>query len=369
MDLVRSEVRSLAPYVAGKAPQPRKGRTLKLASNENLVIDNSDVNRFLVKVLRSSLAYYPDSHQHDLKEAISAFLLRYHYEVSPDQIVLGDGSGETIQMVMEALVAPGEGVCIPEKSFSLYRSRALLAGATVVEVKRREDFSIDLESLLAYSKREHPKMVVFANPDNPTSTWHPLEEIERFLAQLPEDVVVLLDEAYIHFADWNRTALSLVKRYPNLMVMHTLSKAFGLAALRVGYVVCHPLLAREIEKIRLPFNLGLLPQKGATYRLQHPERVWKSVAIIQRERERLSSFLAGEGFWVLPAGGNFVFCDFGTGYERMLHYLEENGITVRSLRSFGFEPNHVRITVGGPSQMAYFRQVFSRAVRLAQGAK
>lgn len=357
--LLRPEVLSLAPYVAGKTPAKRKGRTLKLASNENLVIDNREVHRYLKRVLQSpsSLAYYPDSHQHRLKEALVQFLSQSGFAISEDQVVFGDGSGESIQMVMNCCLSPGDMVVIPEKSFSLYKTRALLAGARVIETPRK-DFAVDLDALIEVASHSRPKLVVFSNPDNPTSTTHSLRSIERFLSSLPEETLVLLDEAYMHFFDWKQSALSLLSRYPNLIVMHTLSKAFGLAALRVGYTISHRELALQMEKTRLPFNLGLLPQQGAFYRLSHPEAVWKSVSIIQREREKLVAFLREQGLFVLPAGGNFVFCDFGPSYLSLLEGLESHGITVRSLGSFGFEPHFVRITVASPKDMTYFKRVF-----------
>ncbi len=363
ISLIRPEVRSLAGYVAGKSPAGSHKRRIKLASNENLVIDNTDVQRYLKKVLSSiSLVYYPDSHQSRLREAVVNFLEGEGFCISSDQIVFGDGSGESLQMVMMTLINPGDTVVIPEQSFSLYRTRAVLAGARIVEVKRK-NFWVDLDALRETAIQTRAKLVVFSNPDNPTSTTHGLEALEEFLQGLPQDVVVLLDEAYIHFADWRESGLGLCSRYPNLIVMHTLSKAFGLAALRVGFTVSHPALAEQMEKIRLPFNLGLLAQEGAWYRLSHPRPIWKSVQIIREQREALRNFLEAEGCQPLPAGGNFVFCDFGPEYKRILQHLEDHGITVRSLGSFGYEPRFVRITVGGSQDMAYFRKVFLEAVR------
>ncbi|MCX7883099.1 MAG: aminotransferase class I/II-fold pyridoxal phosphate-dependent enzyme [Brevinematales bacterium] len=355
--LVRPEVQALEPYVAGKVPPLCHGKTLKLASNENLAIDNQDVNRYLRKVLHHSLVYYPDAHHTKLKKALSTFLKESGFEVSSEHIVFGDGSGESLQIIMMACLSPGERVIIPENSFSLYKTRALLAGAKVVEVPRK-DFWVDLAALEEVVCQSKAKLVVFANPDNPTSTTYSLAAIEGFLSRLPQDTLVLLDEAYIHFAEWKESALSLLSRYPNLIVMHTLSKAFGLAALRVGYTISHPEMAVQMEKIRLPFNLGLLPQEGAWYRLTHPSPVWKSVSVIQKEREKLFTFLHQEGLSPLPAGGNFVFCDFGEAYQQLIKGLESHGITVRSLGSFGFHPRFVRITVGSSQDMAYFRQVF-----------
>jgi len=357
---VRPEVVSLPAYVAGKTPHPGKGKTLKLASNENLVINNRDVNRYLSRVLTRSLAYYPDSHHHRLKEALLGFLHHEGFSFTADQIVFGDGSGESIQMVMSSCVSPGEVVLIPTQSFSLYKSRALLAGARVIEIPRK-DFWVDLDALIQASHEHRAKMIVFSNPDNPTSTTFSRERLETFLRQVPPTCLVLLDEAYIHFAEWKETALSLLPTYPNLIVMHTLSKAFGLAALRVGYTICHPELALQMEKIRLPFNLGLLPQEGAWYRLTHPSPVWQSVTTIQKERQKLFAFLTREELHPLPPGGNFLFCDFGPEADHLIKTLETHGITVRSLGSFGFDPRFVRITVASPGDMAYFREVFRSA--------
>ncbi|URA11157.1 pyridoxal phosphate-dependent aminotransferase [Thermospira aquatica] len=365
VSLIRPEVKSLAGYVAGKAPSGSYKRRIKLASNENLVINNSDVQRHIKRILSSpSLEYYPDSHQTRLREAVISFLEREGFSISPEQIVFGDGSGESLQMVMMAFVNPGDTVVIPEQSFSLYRTRAILAGARVVEV-RRKNLWVDLDALKETAIQTRAKLVVFSNPDNPTSTTHGGDDLERFLRGIPPDVLVLLDEAYIHFANWRESGLHFVTRYPNLIIMHTLSKAFGLAALRVGFTVSHPILAEQMEKIRLPFNLGLLAQEGAWYRLTHPNRIWESVEIICRERKALIDFLEKEGRHPLPAGGNFVFCDFGPEYKRIVEYLENHGITVRSLGSFGYDPRFVRITVGGPRDMTYFKKIFLLAVREA----
>ncbi|MFN3660489.1 MAG: pyridoxal phosphate-dependent aminotransferase, partial [Brevinematales bacterium] len=286
------------------------------------------------------------------------FLSQSGFIIAEDQIVFGDGSGESIQMVMNCCLSSQDTVVIPEKSFSLYKTRALLGGARIIEVPRKKDFTVDLEALREAVFHSRAKLVVFSNPDNPTSTTHPLSSIEYFLSSLPEDTLVLLDEAYIHFFDWKQSALSFLSHYPNLIVMHTLSKAFGLAALRVGYTISHREIAREMEKTRLPFNLGLLPQEGAIYRLSHPEPMWKSVMIIQKEREKLVAFFKKHNILVLPAGGNFVFCDLGTSYLSLLQGLESHGITVRSLSSFGFEPHFVRITIASGKDMNYFKRMF-----------
>lgn len=358
---VRSEVLVLDAYVAGKSPAPRHGRRVKLASNENLAIDGRDVVRYLRQALGTPLCFYPDVHQREVKEAAVDFFREWGCVLSPEQVVFGDGSGESLDQVMGTFIGYGDGVVIPEKSFSLYRTRALLQGAKVIEVARR-DFWVDLDALAESTRQHKAKMIIFSNPDNPTSTAYPLPEIERFLSLLPRDVLVLLDEAYVHFASWGKSCVQLLEHYPNLIVMQTLSKAFGLAALRVGFTVSHPALASQIEKIRLPFNLGFLAQKGAAYRLTHPKPMWKSVKIIQRQRKELITFLEQRGFSPLVAEGNFVFCDFGTKYEKILSFLESRGITVRSLKSFGFEARHVRITVGNSWDMSYFRKVFTRAL-------
>jgi histidinol-phosphate aminotransferase len=352
---IRAEIRGLKNYVAGEMPLKSKvDKQIKLASNENLFGSSPRALAAIEEEIKKGLSIYPDSKMKALKNGVSDYWIKRNTRIYPENLIFGDSSGEVLNMLLAAFLKDGDSIVIPEKSFSLYSLLAIPKGAKVIEAAR-DDFQVSINALIqAVKKEKNVKMVILSNPDNPTSTFLFPDEIEKLLKNVPEETVVLVDEAYIDFAGKENSSIKWLQNFPNLILIYTFSKAYGLAGLRVGYAVMVPELASQIEKIRLPFNLGTLQQKGAIAALEDEEFVENVVEQIHIGRNYLERELRNLGIWQLPSAGNFIFADFGEKHALIRNFLEENGISVRTLSSFGYPENYVRITIGRKEDNEYF---------------
>lgn len=356
---VRANIRTIAPYVAGTRPPVYQGRSIKLASNENAWGSSPLAMQAIREALDHGLQEYPDSHQTVLRQATVDFWARRGISLDPVQVVYGDGSGEVLSMLMDLFLSPGDTIVLPEQSFILYTLLATRQDARILQVPRK-GWRADWEALAAAAVDS--RILLLANPDNPTSSLLTAAELQAMMDKVPASCIVLLDEAYIHFAGMEHSLSCCLKRYPNLVVSHTFSKAYGLAALRVGYALLHPELAAEMEKIRLPFNLGIFQQAGATAALTDEDFLEYTVQQTIQGRDRLCRELPALGLplAVSPAG-NFVMVDLGTGYQRIYELLSQRGISIRNLASFGYTGRYARITVGREEELDYLLEVLSKA--------
>ena len=358
--LIRPCVRAIKPYVAGKSPQAAQGRRVKLASNENRLGSSPLAIEAVSKALKNGLSEYNDSHQSALKDAVVNFWKKNGVNFSNDRLVFGDGSGEVLSLLLNTLVNENETVVFPEKSFILYSLQSGIRNARIIESPRK-GFNIDCDALTADALSHHAKLVILANPDNPTSGFISKAGIRDMMTKIPESTIVLLDEAYIHFAGIENSALDLIDTFPNLIITHTFSKAYGLAALRVGYAVAHTDIATEAEKIRLPFNLGLLQQEGAIAALKDDDFLDKTLKHNQKASKRLQQELENLGFHIpVRPFGNFLFVDLGEKFAQCYNVLESAGITVRNLESFGFGSRFARITVGTDEDNEYLLAILKK---------
>ncbi len=364
LDSIRPEIRGLNHYTAGVMPKPSKsGRQVKLASNENPFGSSPKALEAIKRSLESGLSLYPDSKMCRLREAVYGFWRRRNIGVSHDELLFGDGSGEVLNMVLAAFLDDGDAVVMPENSFILYSLLAIPKGARVVEVPRRE-LAVDLEAMAEAVVRENPKLVILSNPDNPTSTFLAPAAIEAFLRQVPETTAVLLDEAYIHFAGLENSMIERRIAYPNLIIAYTFAKAYGLAALRVGYAVMRPEINVQIEKTRLPFNLGELQQAGAAAALEDEAFLLMTVKGIAENRKLLAEGLTELGFKVLPEPrANFIFVDLGDKAPEILRKLGDNGVSLRDMGSFGYAGNYARISIGTKEEMNYVLDILRNFMR------
>ncbi len=353
MDILKSlrqDISSLPPYAEGKKPSSGSGRRLrsyKLSSNENPLGSSPLAMKAIRKELKKGLHQYPDPKASGLKAAISLFWRSAGYPgIEAGSIVCGDSADEVLNMIASAFINEGDSVVISVNSFSIYRICSASKGASVIEIPRK-DFSVDLDGFVSAVKTTPPaKLIMFSNPDNPTSTFHNIDEIESFLGKIPVETAVVLDEAYIHFAGIENSSVSLLDKFPNLIIVYTFSKVYGLAGLRVGYALMNSEIAKQVEKIRMPFNLGCLQLIGALAALGDKAFYQRTVRAIESGRDCLSRGLDRLGIRHLRPSGNFIFADLGPNSEEIISYIEENGITVRRLVSFGFTGNYVRISVG-----------------------
>ncbi len=361
---IRSDIFNLPAYIEGKYPKSGKGKRYKLSSNENPIGSSPLAIKAMDEELKKGVNLYPDASMIEgLKKAIADFWKSKGVNLNTGQIVLGDSADEIINMIGAAFISTGDEVIIAEKSFSMYEICSASKGAVMVEVKRI-GFKVDLDGIAETVKTcGKPKLVMFSNPDNPTSTFYKRNEIEKFLVKIPPGTGVLLDEAYIHFAGLENSSISLLKKFPNLMMVYTFSKAYGLAGLRVGYAVMKKEIALQIEKIRMPFNLGVLQLKGSEAALRDNEFLASTLKTVEAGKNYLCKELDRLGFEYLKPYGNFIFCDFRTKSPEIISRLEESGITIRPLISFGFSGNYVRISVGSEEANSRFIEKLEEILR------
>ncbi len=337
--IIRKELQTIESYKSGGLAS--KG-IIKMSSNENPFGPSKGVLKSLRRISGGNLLSYPDSFHNELREYISST-----EKIPKDSIFIGNGSEETIFVVIDSIVGKNEKVVFAEKGFSLYRIYTLSRGGIPVEVQRTTDFKHDLEKM-AGAIDERTKLVIICNPDNPTGTYITHTELKKFLSSTPQNIGVLIDEAYIHYSTANDIAkpLDLLKEDPRLMITRTFSKAYGLASARIGVLFASPEFIEAFYKNRLPFNVGYIPQLLAVKALQDRKHLTRVINKTIEGREFLKRGMKNLGFTVFPSQTNFLMIRDPRDNSNLFEFLKERGILIRDLTSFGFPKGYYRITVG-----------------------
>jgi histidinol-phosphate aminotransferase len=355
-------VRRIAPYVPGK-PIDELAREyglagasiVKLASNENPRGPSPRV-RDAIAAAAADVTRYPDGNAFALKTALAA-----RYGVSREQIVLGNGSNDVLELAAQAFLRPGDHAVYSEHAFAVYPLATQARGATGIEVPAR-DYGHDLDAMLeAITPRT--RLVFIANPNNPTGTWLPPAAVKAFLAAVPDEVVVVLDEAYAEYLGKEQRSPSAtwLGEHANLIVSRTFSKAYGLAGLRIGFGLMDAVVADLLNRVRQPFNVNSVAQAAALAALADVEYVAESAALNRAGLRELASALDAMGVGHVPSHGNFLLVHVGDAaqvYERLLR----QGVIVRPVGNYGL-PHHLRVTVGLPAE----NQRFIDALKVALG--
>lgn len=322
---------------------------IELGSNENPYGPSPRTREAVTRCL-DELALYPDPRGGDLKRALSQKL-----GVAVERIVLGNGSHELLMQLAQVFAGPGAGIVASQYGFAVYSIAAAAVGATFTAAPALAmDHAMagghDLDAI-ASAVGANTSLVYLANPNNPTGTWLGADALERFLARIPADTVVVIDEAYAEFVDapeW-ASAIPLVAKHPNLIVLRTFSKAHGLAGLRVGYGIAQPELIGWVERVRESFNANLLGLAAAEASLGDPQHLADGVRRNKVERERLAGELRSRGLFVFPSQTNFLLVRFGEGASQVDDAMREHGIVLRPMGGYGL-PDCLRITVGTAEQ-------------------
>ncbi len=346
-------VRHIAPYVPGK-PIDDVARELhldaativKLASNEN---PRGPSPRVLAAIAAAAhdVTRYPDGFGYHLKDALSARL-----SVAPGQLVLGNGSNDILELATMAYLRQGDAAVYSQHAFAVYPLATLARGAHGIEVPAR-DLSHDLPAMRA-AITPKTRIVFVANPNNPTGSWIAPAALEAFVASVPRDVLVVLDEAYNEYLDPADRADSVgwVAKFPHLLVSRTFSKAYGLAALRIGYAVASVEVADMLNRVRQPFNVNALAQAAAIAALGDDAYVDESRALNRQGLAQLYAGLAALGVPHVPSHGNFVLAKVGAAAQ-VNEALLRQGVIVRPVASYGL-PEYLRVSVGLPDENARF---------------
>jgi histidinol-phosphate aminotransferase len=353
---IRPNVLRMHPYSPGK-PISEVQRELgletviKLASNEN-PLGPSPKAVAAVKEAAESMHLYPDASVHDLREAISA-----KFDVAGDQIFVGNGSDELIHLIgLILLEGPEDEIVVGSPSFVRYDAAAHLAASRLIKVPLDSRGVHDLPAM-ARAVTERTKLVFIANPNNPTGTIVRRPELERFLDDLPDHVVTVLDEAYFEFAVEDAgypNSLEYVKRGRNVIGLRTFSKTYGLAGIRVGYGFAPAVIVDAIERAREPFNVNSLAQVAAIAALQDEEHIRRTVDNNRRGVARVSKILSESGGHVCESFANFVYAEYGKETKPIFDALLRRGVIVRLLGS----PTCLRISVGTDSEMDVLEREF-----------
>ncbi len=281
---------------------------------------------------------YPDILPYRGMEAYASFL-----GVTPDSVVMSNGSNEMLYTIFMACLGAGRKVLIPEPSFSLYEKIALLLQAEVVEVPMLPELDFDVDAVIETAVREKVDFVVLSTPNNPTGKSLSRGEVERILDAV--DAIVLVDEAYIEFSR-EASALGLIDRYPNLIVLRTMSKALALAGMRIGFAISNPALMAEITKPKIPFASGRLAEITLVNVLQNYHLVTEAVAFILGERRRLQQELASiPGVKAFESDTNFLIIRVPDA-SKVFSNLKDSGVLVRNVSGYPLMENCLRFNVG-----------------------
>jgi histidinol-phosphate aminotransferase len=329
---------------------------VKLASNECPEGPFPEVVQAIAEAV-AGLNRYPDGGASDLRSALAA-----RVGVTPEQLVFGNGSCELLMLLGEALLGPGTHVVFPDPSFVVYRNIAMSRQASFAAVPlmaHHQDLGAMLEALTPDTR-----MVIVCNPNNPTGTYVPPEELLAFLRAVPGDVVVVLDEAYAEYVTDPRhtDSVAWLGEFANLIILRTFSKIYGLAGLRVGYGITHRPLAEAIDKIRQPFNLNALAQVAATTALAHPEWVAARRDHAAREKSRIGIALDGLGIERVPSEANFLFLridGLAVPAKEVPQALLERGVMTRSGYAMGC-PGWLRLTIGSTDENDLFLRLLTQ---------
>ncbi|MFQ5662229.1 MAG: histidinol-phosphate transaminase [Terriglobia bacterium] len=361
LDSVPPHVARIRPYAPGKPTEEVERElgisAIKLASNENPLGPSPKAVEAVQKFLAESHRY-PDAGGYYLRQKLAE---RHH--VNMEQIVLGAGSTELIQLLGHIYLAPGRAGLSSDGSFVMFPLSVRAAGGDAVLVPLK-DYAYDLEALAARLD-ESVRMVYLANPNNPTGSLISADAMDRFLDKVPGDVLVILDEAYCDYvepADYSH-ALDYVRTGRCLIVLHTFSKVHGLAGLRVGYGIGHPEVISVLNKIRSPFNVTSLAQVAARAALDDTEHIQRSVESNRRGLAFLRRELPKLGIKCLPSVTNFLYIETGRDPQEDFRALLKMGLIVRPLGFMGM-PAGLRITVGTEEENQRAVEAFAKLMAL-----
>jgi histidinol-phosphate aminotransferase len=342
-DHVRPCICEIDPYKPGKpieeVERELRIRAVKLASNENPLGPSPRA----VAAAQAALAEsnrYPDGGGHALRRALAE-----RRGVEMEQIVIGEGSGELIDLAARVLLGPGDEGLTSEGSFPLYSICIRAANGTLVEVPQK-NYAFDLEALAA-AITPRTRVIYIANPNNPTGTVFEAAKFAAFYERVPEDVLVVLDEAYHEYVELLNysNGLELARTRANVLVLRTFSKVYGLAGLRIGYGICSAELAEHLNKVRAPFNTSNVAQAAALAALDDTEHVARSLESNRAGRQQIYDGLARLGLKYVPSVTNFVLVELGRDARPVAQELLMLGVIVRPMAWMGF-PNAIRVSVG-----------------------
>lgn len=353
---VHPDIQSLSPYVPGKPIDELQrelglARVIKLASNEN-PLGPSPKALAALSGSHDTLHRYPDGSAYRLRQAVAD-----RWKVSSDHVILGNGSDEILGLLARTFLAPGDEAVMADHTFVIYKMEVVAAHGRPVVVPL-VNWTHNLEAM-AEAVTPRTRLVFICNPNNPTGTTVSAEGIRRFMAKLPNDVVVVFDEAYFEYVRDPKfpDTIAYVKEGRNAIVLRTFSKIYGLAGLRIGYGVTTPEITNFLNRVRPPFNANSLAQRAALAALGDDEHVAKSRAVNAEGMEQVGNGLSALGFTPVPSEANFLYFDVKQDGRQVFEALLREGIIVRHI-----DGTMLRVTIGRSDENAAFLQALKKVV-------
>ena len=348
INIANEGVKSLSPYQAGKPIEELErelGITniIKLASNENPFGFPESAKQAIINQL-DQLTRYPDANGFELKAAVSK-----KFGVQPNQITLGNGSNDLLELFAHTFANECDEIIYSQYAFIVYPLVTKAINAVAREIPAK-NWGHDLNAFEA-AINDKTKLIFIANPNNPTGNFLTEEEIEAFLEKVPSHIIVVLDEAYTEFTKTEERvdSFGLLQKYPNLIVSRSLSKAYGLAGLRLGYAVSNPEIADLLNRVRQPFNCNSLALASAVAVMNDDAFVEKVAENNRLEMQRYEAFCQQYGLEYIPSKGNFITIDFKQVAQPIYDALLREGVIVRPIAGYDM-PNHLRISIGLPAE-------------------
>jgi histidinol-phosphate aminotransferase len=324
---------------------------IRLDYNENLAGPGPHVMQAIQKMIAAEYSTYPEYQLFHQK--LARFL-----DVAPDEVLATNGSDEALRLILETYIEKGDEVLLLEPTFEMFRIHAESVEATIRTLSYEENYAFPLRQL-SEALESGPKVVVIANPNNPTGTWIDPEHLADLFKKAPK-TLFLIDEAYVLFAP--KSALALFRKHPNAVIVQTFSKGFGLAGLRIGYVVADKKVIDQLKKVQLPISVNAMALIAAEAAMRDPRHALSYAKEIMRNREKIKGALEGLGLTVYPSAANFFLINCGSHYEKIKEKLKKAHILVRDR---GEEPalkNCLRIAVCPTDHLEYFLKIMQEGV-------
>jgi histidinol-phosphate aminotransferase len=353
---IHSHIASLVPYVPGKPIDELERelgipRAIKLASNENPLGPSPKAVAVLGETA-ATLHRYPDGGAHRLRAALAD-----RYKLTPEHVILGNGSDEILGLLARAFLSPGDEAVMADQTFVIYKMEVTAAHGKPVIVPLTQ-WQHDLAAM-AEAITNRTRLVFVCNPNNPTGTMVTASDVKAFMRRVPDDVIVIFDEAYYeyvqdqHFPD----SLDWVTQRRNAVVLRTFSKIYGLAGLRVGYGLTTPEIAGYLNRVRPPFNVNAIAQRAALAALTDDEHIARSRALNAAEMATVRAGLVALGFQPVPSQANFLLFDVGRDGRAVFEALLRQGVIVRHI-----EGRLLRVTIGLPEENRYFLDALKKVL-------
>ncbi len=354
---VHPDIASLVPYVPGKPIEELQrelglARAIKLASNENPIGPSPKALAALGETA-PTLHRYPDGGAFRLRGALAE-----RCKVTPDQVILGNGSDELLGLLARTFLSPGDEAVMAEHTFVIYKMEVKAAHGVAVEVPQK-NWHHDLPAM-ADAITDNTRLLFICNPNNPTGTMATKAEVAALMARVPEQVVVVFDEAYYEYVRHPEfpESLGYVKAGRNVIVLRTFSKIYGLAGLRIGYGITTPEITNYLNRIRPPFNANSMAQRAALAALDDDSHVGTSRALNHAEMDKVRAGLRRLGFEALPSETNFLYFDVGRDGREVFDALLRKGIIVRHI-----DGQMLRVTIGLPEENHLFLSALEDVTR------